>query len=217
MLKSNLNIVSFRVLNQLWVLVILAGVTACKPEVKELPVIGNRTGMDGTVIEHSIRDFQFVNQLGDTITNSELDGKIYMTDFFFLSCPSICPKVKKQMLRIYDKIEDIDDVMLVSHTIDPVRDDVQALRTYADNIKVSHDKWWFLTGNKEELWDISDDYFIAAFEDPSAPGGFDHSGKIVLIDKQGRLRGFCEGTEAESVDGLMKDLDVLLNEYQNIE
>ena len=197
-----------------WV-VLISFMASCKRPTEKLPVIGDREDVDGTLIEHSISDFKFVNQLGDTVTNTDYANKVYMTDFFFLSCPSICPKVKKQMLRIHEKIEEIPDVMLVSHTIDPKRDDVEALKTYADNINIKHDKWHFLTGDKEDLMDMADDYFIAAYEDENAPGGFDHSGKIIMVDKKGKIRSFCDGTDPESVDGFMKDLDILLSEYKN--
>lgn len=179
-----------------------------------LPYIGDRTELDGTVLQHEIRAFSFTDQLGRTVSNGDLAGKIYLTDFFFTSCPSICPKVKKQMLRIYDKVLDNDDILLVSHTIDPKRDTPEALKTYSDNMEVNHDKWRFLTGDKEELLDIADDYFVPAYEDQEAPGGFDHSGKVLLIDKAGRIRSFGDGTEPKEISKLMKDIDILLTEYE---
>jgi protein SCO1 len=187
---------------------------ACKEEVKVLPVIGDRVDLQGNKEIHKIRDFAFVSQLGDTVTNADLAGKIYMTDFFFTSCPSICPKVKKQMLRIYEQVKDNPDILLVSHTIDPKRDNVEVLKMYADNLAIDHRKWIFLTGEKEQLLDIADDYFVAAYEDPDAPGGFDHSGKIIMLDKLGKIRGFCDGTDPESVTQMMADINVLLKEYE---
>ncbi len=179
-----------------------------------LPYIGDRTELDGTVLEHEIRDFTFTDQLGRTVSNRDVEGKIYLTDFFFTSCPTICPKVKKQMLRIYDKVLDNDDIILVSHTIDPKRDTPEALKLYSDNMEINHDKWRFLTGDKEELLDIADDYFVAAFEDPDAPGGFDHSGKVILLDKAGRIRSFGDGTNPKEINKLMKDINILIKEYE---
>jgi len=179
-----------------------------------LPYIGDRTELDGTVLEHEIRDFTFTDQLGRTVSNRDVEGKIYLTDFFFTSCPTICPKVKKQMLRIYDKVLDNDDIILVSHTIDPKRDTPEALKLYSDNMEINHDKWRFLTGDKEELLDIADDYFVAAFEDPDAPGGFDHSGKVILLDKDGRIRSFGDGTNPKEINKLMKDINILIKEYE---
>ncbi len=186
----------------------------CETTSKQLPYIGDREELDGTITQHEIRDFSFTDQLGETLTNQDVLDKIYLTDFFFTSCPSICPKVKKQMLRIYDKVLTNEDIILVSHTIDPKRDSVAVLKQYADNMGIDHRKWKFLTGDKEELLDIADDYFVAAYEDADAPGGFDHSGKIILLDKSGRIRSFGDGTDPKEVDKLMKDIDILLKEYE---
>jgi protein SCO1/2 len=185
-----------------------------KETAKALPYIGDRAELDGSVIEHDIREFTFTDQLGRAVSSTDVDGKIYLTDFFFTSCPSICPKVKKQMLRIYDKVLDNDDILLISHTIDPKRDTPEALKLYADNMEIDHDKWRFLTGDKEALLDIADDYFVAAYEDPEAPGGFDHSGKVILLDKAGRIRSFGDGTSPKEIDKLMYDIDILLREYE---
>jgi len=187
---------------------------ACETAPKQLPYIGDREELDGSITRHEIREFSFTDQLGETMTNQDIAGKIYLTDFFFTSCPSICPKVKKQMLRIYDKVLMNDDILLISHTIDPKRDSAAVLKQYADNIGIDHNKWKFLTGDKDELLDIADDYFVAAYEDADAPGGFDHSGKIILLDKTGRIRSFGDGTDPSEVDKLMKDIDILLYEYE---
>ncbi len=193
---------------------IMLALISCQQEIKPLPYIGDRTDIDGSMLEHDIRPFEFVNQLGSTIKNKDVDGKIYITDFFFISCPTICPRVKKQMLRLYSKVKNNEDVILLSHTIDPKRDTVEAMKIYADNLGIDHNKWWFLTGDKDQLLDIADDYFVAAYEDDEAPGGFDHSGKIILIDKEGRIRSFCDGTDPDSVDKMMKDIDQLIATYE---
>lgn len=204
----------YRLLKSILVLIIGISIIGCVEKPTTLPVIGDRTDLDGNVEVHKIRDFSFVNQKNETVTNADLANKIYITDFFFTSCPSICPKVKKQMLRIYDKVVENQDILLVSHTIDPKRDSVSVLYTYASNMGVDHDRWWFLTGDKEELLDIADDYFVAAYEDEEAPGGFDHSGKIIMLDKRGKIRSFCDGTDPESVTKFMGDIDLLLKEYE---
>jgi len=177
---------------------------SCKTEL--LPVLGNPG--------HKIPDFEYVNQDSVIITNETFQDKIYIADFFFISCPSICPKVKKQMLRIYDRYENEDDLVLLSHTIDPKRDTIQALKVYASNLEVETNRWHFVRGEKDEIYEIAEDYFSTAFEDPEAPGGFDHSGKLLLIDKDRQIRGFCEGTEAESVTRFFKDIDNLLDEHK---
>lgn len=130
-----------------------------------------------------------------------------------MSCPSICPKVKKQMLRIYDRYENQDIVKLVSHTIDPKRDTPDRLKQYANNLNVDSNKWLFLTGDQDEILDIADAYFVTAMEDDNAPGGFDHSGKILLVDTKGHIRAFADGTDPKSVDDFFDDIDRLLYEY----
>jgi len=183
---------------------------------KKLPIIGFQEEMpNGDINYHKIPPFKFVNQSGDTITNSDFEEKIYVADFFFTSCPSICPKVMKQMMRISDDQANNPKLKLVSHTIDPKRDTPQALLTYANNLDIDLNRWHFLTGDKDDLLDIAEEYYVAAYEDAEAPGGFDHSGKILLVDTKGHIRAFCDGTDPEDVDDFMKDIDVLMKEYDN--
>ncbi len=194
---------------------ILLFAQGCKQETisKELPFLGRTTEINGEKKNHTIPAFAFVNQDSIIINNESLQDYIYITDFFFTSCPSICPKVMKQMLRLYDKYKDDDRVKFVSYTIDPKRDTQAQLKLYANNLGVDHNKWYFLTGDKDALLDMADDYFIVAYEDADSPGGFDHSGKIILVDKKGHVRAFCEGTEEESVDGFFPQVDQLLATY----
>ena len=146
--------------------------------------------------------------------NASLSDYVYVADFFFTSCPSICPKVAKQMLRIYDAVKDEPMVKLVSFTIDPKRDDVKKLRLYAENLGVDHNKWYFLTGDKDATLELANTYFVAAFEDADAPGGFDHSGKILLVDKEGHIRSFSEGTDPENTPKIMEDINKLVAGYK---
>ena len=187
--------------------------SACQNQQGPLPKYGFMDVVDGDTIHHKIPEFKFVNQDSQFVDNESLSDFIYVSDFFFRNCPTICPKVKKQMLRIYDKYENEPMVKFVSHTIDPKRDTVEALKVYAEKLGVSHDKWYFLTGDKDEIYDIADDYFNVAIEDSSVPGGFDHSGKIILTDKAGHVRAFCEGTDPESIPQFIKDVATLVDEY----
>lgn len=192
-------------------------IIACDSKTNEqaLPIIGRVEIVDGDTIHHTIPDFEFVNQDSQLVQNEDLREYIYISDFFFTSCPSICPIVKKQMLRIYDKYESNSMIKLVSHTIDPKRDTAEKLKRYASDLGVDTEKWIFLTGDKEALLDIADEYFVAAYEDPEAPGGFDHSGKIILVDTKRHVRSFAEGTDPEDVDRFLKDIDKLLKEYDS--
>lgn len=180
-----------------------------------LPYIGDRVGLNGETVEHVIRPFEVTTQIGKTVTNKDVRGKIHVVDFFFTSCPAICPKVTAQMLRIYKATEDDKDLLLLSHTLDPKRDSLPVLKAYADNLEIDHDKWLFLRGGKGVAIELAmEDYFVAAMEDDDAPGGFDHSGKILLLDKQERIRAFCDGTDPKSVDRFIKTIDRLKQSYE---
>ena len=182
---------------------------------RPLPIIGNREVVNGDTVYHTVPDFAFINQDSQLVTNETFAGKAYVVDFFFTHCPTICPKVAKQMLRIHDKFKDEDRLLLLAHSIDPKRDTVGQLRMYAASLGVESSKWHFVTGNKDELYAIADDYFSIAIENPDVPGGFDHSGRIILIDPQRRVRSFCDGTDPESVDLFLEDIENLLREIKN--
>lgn len=186
---------------------------ACQTEAPQraLPYLGNHDISGTDTAYHRIPDFAFLSQDSALITNQDLAGKTYVADFFFISCPTICPKVKKQMLRIYDKYKGREDFVLLSHTIDPKRDTVERLKMYAQNLGVDDGQWLFVTGEKNKIYDIAEDYMSIAREDPDAPGGFDHSGWVLLIDKQGHIRSFADGTNPEKVDLLLQDIDWLLD------
>lgn len=195
-------------------LLFVALLAACNEtsEPESLPIIGNHDidPATGDTIYHRIPSFSFVNQDSQEVNNATFTGKAYVADFFFTSCPTICPKVKQQMLRIYDRFENDDRLLLLSHTIDTKHDSVPRLKKYADGLAVSSDKWHFVTGDRDEIYDIANDYLSIAREDPDAPGGFDHSGWVILVDKNGQIRSFANGTIPEKMDGLMEDIDWLL-------
>ncbi len=184
--------------------------TGCQYQPQTLPILGETDVVNGDTLYHTIPDFAFINQDSQTITNADFAGKVYVADFFFISCPTICPKVKRQMLRLYERYEKDDRIALLSHSIDVRRDTVGRLRTYAEGLGVRAPKWHFVTGDKDAIYAMADDYFSIAVEDPSAPGGFDHSGKLILVDAQRRVRAFCDGTDPKAVNQFMRDIDLLL-------
>ena len=195
---------------------------ACTNGFKEevLPILGRKDiqerVVDGKTIAdtlyHTIQPFAFVDQDSSWVTNDSFSGKIYVADFFFTSCPSICPIMKTQMLRVYNKFQEEDQLTFLSHTIDPKHDTVAVLKEYAQRLGVRSDKWHFVTGEKEDIYEIAQNsYFTVAAEDNEAAGGFIHSGKFLLIDKQGRIRGAYDGTDPKDVDKLIDDIPLLLN------
>lgn len=191
---------------------------SCGPgEPESLPILGNKEEVDGKMIYHEVRDFSFVNQDSQEVNNSTFAGKAYISDHFFISCPTICPKLSKSMLRIHDSFKEEDRLLLISHSIDTKYDTIPRLKKYATNMGVSSDKWHFVTGEKEEIMDIAEDYFNIAMEDDDAPGGYNHSGRLILVDKNRRIRAFCDGTDPESVDEFMKDIKKLMKEMDEEE
>lgn len=179
---------------------------------KNLPMYGfhDVDAATGDTIYHTIPDFSFTNQDSQEVTNATFAGKAYVADFFFTSCPTICPKVKKQMMRLHKKYLNDDRLVLLSHTIDPKRDTVGKLHDFANRMGVSAPKWQFVTGDKDKIYAIADDYMSIAKEDENAPGGFDHSGWLLLIDKDRHIRAYCDGTKEEAVTKFMEDIDWLL-------
>ena len=192
---------------------LLAGLlSSCSETETPLPILGNRDVVNGDTIYPTIPDFEFINQDSQLVTNATFAGKVYVVDFFFISCPSICPGVTKQMLKVHDHFLKDDRVLLMAHTIDTKHDTIPRLKAYAENLGANPEKWHFVTGPKDEIFDIADDYFSVAVENPDSPGGFDHSGRLILVDKNRHVRAFCDGTDPEEVTRFMTDIDVLLKE-----
>ncbi|MDQ3017366.1 MAG: SCO family protein [Bacteroidota bacterium] len=187
-------------------------ISACKKEPDTLPYLGNKDVVNGDSVLHVVPDMVLTDQDSQLFRLSQLPNKIYIADFFFTSCPSICPKVTKQMLRIYDKYKDDDRVILLSHTIDQRHDSVSVLNRYSKNLGIDNLRWKFVTGEKDSIFQLADDYFVSVVEDPDAPMGFDHSGRIILLDKERHVRGYCEGTDPESVTNFFTTVDQLLDE-----
>jgi protein SCO1/2 len=180
---------------------------------EKLPIYGESTVEGNDTIYHTVGNFKFVDQDSNIITPDNFRDKIYVADFFFTSCRTICPIMKTQMLRVYDSIQNDPDVLLLSHTIDPKYDTVGLLHDYADRLGVKSDKWHFVTGNKDSIYHVAQtSYFAIANEDKSDPDGFIHSGAFLLIDKQKRIRGKYDGTKEEDVNRLLVDIKKLEKE-----
>lgn len=168
-------------------------------------------------VYHKIASFSFYDQEGDLITNDDVEGKVYVADFFFTSCPTICPIMKKEMLRVYDEFHDKPDFKILSHTIDPAHDTVALLKDYAQRLGVEDaSTWHFLTGEQQKIFEIGQtSYLTTAMEDKDEPGGLLHSGAFVLIDQEGYIRGIYDGTRTDQVDQLIADIPKLLPRNEN--
>ncbi len=178
-----------------------------------LPIFGEREVVGTDTVYHTIADFKFVDQDSAEVTGNTYDNKIYVADFFFTSCRTICPIMKTQMKRVYDSIQQDNDVLLLSHTIDPEYDNVALLHDFAERLEVKSNKWHFVTGKKEDIYKIAQtSYFATALEDKTEPDGFIHTGAFLLIDKKKRIRGKYDGTKEEDVNRLLVDIARLKKE-----
>ncbi len=186
---------------------------ACSKNESRLPIFGQRDVVGSDTVYHTIARFQFVDQDSAIITNETFKDQIYVADFFFTTCRTICPIMKTQMLRAYESTEQIPDVKFLSHSIDPEYDTVALLRDFAGKLGVSSDRWHFVTGVKDSIYKIAQtSYFATAMEDKSEPDGFIHSGAFLLIDKKQRIRGKYDGTKEDEVNRLLADIKRLRKE-----
>jgi protein SCO1/2 len=194
---------------------------ACEPKQEAvnkqlLPIIGEKKlgGAEARdTLYHTIPDFSFVNQYNETITQKTIEHKIYVADFFFATCQSICPQMSSQLVNVQKAFAKDNDVLILSHTVNPMHDTVEVLKGYAQSYGAEKNKWHFLTGNKKEIYAIAKDgYLINALEDDGTPEGFLHSELFLLIDKQKRIRGMYDGTDSVAVAKLISDIKILKQE-----
>jgi protein SCO1/2 len=196
-----------------WLLAFACWLGACSPNAESLPILGERYVNGADTVYHTIAPFQFVDQDSVAITNNTFNNKIYVADFFFTSCRTICPIMKTQMLRIYEATQAMPDVLLLSHSIDPEYDTVALLHSFAARLGVESNRWHFVTGVKDSIYKIAQtSYFATAMEDKTEPDGFIHSGAFLLIDKLGRIRGKYDGTKEAEVNKLIADIKRLRGE-----
>lgn len=198
---------------------LLIWAAACKPGGEnaasnlELPILGERYVEENQdTVYHTIAQFSFVNQEGDTISNADVTGKVYVADFFFTTCPTICPVMKKEMLRVHEKFKGNPNFKILSHSIDPTHDTQEVLKDYAKKLGITDASTWnFLTGDQEKIFEMGQtSYLTTAMADQMEPGGFLHSGAFLLIDQQGRIRGVYDGTKSDQVDRLINDIPKIL-------
>jgi protein SCO1/2 len=188
-------------------------VLGCQQE-KKLPFLGPKEVLkQGDTLYHKIPDFKFLNQDSLWVSQKDMAGKIYVADFFFTTCPTICPKMKTQLLRIYDKFAEDDRVRILSHTIDPEYDGVRVLKDYAKKLNITSPRWNLVTGKKSDIYRLGEkSYMVTAQEDANEEGGFVHSGAFILVDQNRHVRGIYDGTKEEDVNHLIEDMTLLLKE-----
>ncbi|CAD0001515.1 SCO family protein [Flavobacterium chungangense] len=208
------------------VLIVFSAITitlfyfALKPQ-KILPVYNpadvNPELVDSTVQYkskyHTIADFSFVNQNGDTITQKNYEGKIYVADFFFTTCGSICPKMTTNLADVQKAVLNNPKVMLLSHTVFPETDSIPVLKTYAIKHGVVDSKWNLVTGDKKEIYTMARKSYLAVkLGRPDQLYDMVHTENFVLVDQKRRVRGFYDGTDKEDIKRLLEDIDFLCKE-----
>jgi protein SCO1/2 len=163
---------------------------------------------------HRIADFSLTNQNGKTITQENFEGKIYIADFFFTTCPTICIAMTDHLLEIQSKILDLPQVMLLSHSVTPKIDSVPQLKKYALEKGVIDAKWHLVTGDKKQIYALARKSYLAVKDDgDGGPYDMIHTENFILIDPDRRIRGFYDGTDPEAIDKLWSDLQLLMEEY----
>lgn len=180
-----------------------------------------------TVIDtnyYKVPGWSFTSQYDTTVSEEELRGNILLVNFFFTSCPSICPAMNYNVKQVQDRFKGYENFKIVSFSVDPEHDTVEVLQEYARDIGATPGRWYFLTGDKDEIYATARDYFANAMEDSLAEGGFLHSENLVLVDWEGRLRsgrddqgnlrGVYTGTNPHEVNEMKSDIKVLIAEYE---
>ncbi|MCB9360200.1 MAG: SCO family protein [Flavobacteriales bacterium] len=171
--------------------------------------------VQGVTQLHRVGSFNLIDQEGNEVTEADFKNKIYITDFFFVTCPTICPKMATQMNRVYDEFIDNPDILFLSHTVMPEKDSVPVLNEYAKELHVDNNKWKFVTGDKKEIYNLArKTYFAAITEGDGGVDDFIHTENFILIDKEKRLRGFYDGTSEKDINRLITDIYTLLSEYE---
>ncbi|MFN2261752.1 MAG: SCO family protein [Psychroflexus sp.] len=164
---------------------------------------------------HEIGDFKLINQNGDTITQADFENKIYVADFFFTTCQSICIDMAKSMQTLQKEFKNDDEIKLLSHSVTPEIDDVQQLKKYAKEKGVIDEKWQLATGDKKQIYRLArKEYLASKTEGDGGPYDLVHTENFVLVDKEKRIRGFYDGTNPEEIEQLIDDIAILKLEYE---
>jgi protein SCO1 len=188
---------------------------ACKQKTAPflLPIYGEKSLQGKDTVYHQMKDFSLTNQYGEQVTEQTVNDKIYVANFFFATCQSICPEMSSNLVEVQKAFAKDDSLLILSHSVNPLHDTVAVLMNYATTYGAMKNKWHLLTGDKKHIYDLAKtSYLVNALEDDGSPEGFLHSELFLLIDKRGRLRGMYDGTDKAQVQILIKDIQLLKTE-----
>lgn len=195
------------------ILIVTVFLASCASPEKKLPFIGHPTIVGNDTLLSAIKPFSFLSQDSLVVTEKTFNDKIYVADFIFLSCTSICPIMNIEMKKVYDVFETNPKIVFLSHTIDPEEDTIPRLKAFADELGVDGHKWFFVTGERDSIYSTAEkSYFATAYPDETSPGNFIHSGGLFLVDTQKHIRGVYDGTNAMETERLIADIKILLKE-----
>lgn len=197
--------------------------TACTEAPKQatvLPILGERDvqpradGGPADTVYQTVPTFRLIDQAGQVVTNQTFAGRAYVIDFFFATCPGICPKMQSEMLKVFKQFPTDPRIAFVSVTIDPAHDSTAVLRDYAQRLGVTDAaRWHFASlGDRAKSFELANRFFTGAMPDSLAPGGFAHNGTLALVDDQGHIRGAYDGLNPARIDSLKRDIPILLAE-----
>jgi protein SCO1/2 len=213
-LKRILIVVSILFFPSLFYLLLTTG----ENHFKHLEIYGPKdVAANGDTIYHTIPPFSFINQEGKIITDNDLNGKIYVASFFFATCPTVCPEMNGNLQRVVFKFKDNEGVKFLSHTVNPEHDTVAVLAEYAKRRDANPNQWWFLTGNKDSIYDIARDGYLVNAAQGKTENDFFHSQDFILIDKDKHIRGIYDGLNKFEVDSMMDQIKLLEYEFKEKE
>lgn len=203
-----------------YIIFIVSIVLACNNKQEKLPYLQMEVSgkiVDGKVVEdtvfRTIPNFSLYNQDSTIVTQKDFDNSIYVADFFFTSCPTICPTMHRNLFKVYKKFENNEAVKFASHTIDVKYDKPSVMKKYAEKMGIKGNSWYFLWGSRDEIYALAErNYMVYTKEDKKAPGGFAHQGYLILVDKDKKIRGAYDGTLDKEVQQLIADIEILLKE-----
>ena len=194
--------------------------TSCDSEKSVLPILGQhdyetRTEAGKTIsdtVHYTVPDFSFLGHRSVEINNNTIAGKVTIADFFFTTCPTICPVMSRNMKKISQEFLGKKNLTMLSFSIDAIHDSIPVLNKYASKLNVENENWHFMVCEKKKTFELAKGFMISAAEDKNAPGGLIHSGAFILLDGQQRIRAYYDGTKEEDVDKAIADIKTLLDE-----